>query len=53
MVVHTKDIKEVIKLFKEVKQVFADLNGDGIVALNKMRRLGRSIDILINRIESK
>ena len=41
---HIKNIEQVYDILVEVRKVFRDLNGDSIVALNKMGRLCKRID---------
>ena len=42
-----KNIEAVYDILVEVRKVFRDLNGDSIVALNKMARLVKRIDDII------
>jgi len=44
MAKHIKNIEQVYDILVEVRKIFRDLNGDSIVALNKMNGLCRKID---------
>jgi len=43
-----KDIEKCCEFLVEAREIFADLNGDSMVGLNKMQRWCKKTDKLIN-----
>jgi hypothetical protein len=44
---HIRNIEVAYDILVEVRKIFRDLNGDSIVALNKMARLVKRIDDIL------
>ena len=47
------DIEKMVFLLKESRDVFSNLNGEGLTSLGRIRRLCRDIDDLLIIIEGK